>query len=263
MKHVLALAGAVLLVGGCSGRGQDANGPANVAAALPPAAPVAPTPVTLTAADGVRVFGDDYAAAKPRALILLFHQAGSSAAEYATIAPRLVAMGYSALAIDQRSGGDLFGSNRTVAALGGSTDEMAAMADLRAALDWAGTKRLPVIVWGSSYSAALAFLLAAGSPGRVAALLAFSPDEYLPDHDAVHRAAARLAIPVFIDASNAKEAAAARSIDAALVHAPLHVVFAAAHGVHGSSTLNPARDPAGAAENWRAVVRFLRALRRG
>lgn len=50
-------------------------------------------------------------------MILLFHQAGSSKAEYATISPRLVAAGYSALAIDQRSGGELFGSNETAAAL--------------------------------------------------------------------------------------------------------------------------------------------------
>ncbi|MBX9795833.1 MAG: alpha/beta hydrolase, partial [Sphingomonas sp.] len=55
-------------------------------------------------------------------MLLLFHQAGSSKDEYAAIAPQLAADGYSALAIDARAGGDLFGPNQTVAALGGSAD---------------------------------------------------------------------------------------------------------------------------------------------
>jgi hypothetical protein len=29
-------------------------------------------------------------------------------------------------------------------------------------------------------------------------------------------------------------------------------------GVHGSSTLNPAKDPQGAEDNWSAVTNFLR-----
>jgi len=66
-------------------------------------------PVTLQARDGVSVSALLYEATQPKAVILLFHQAGSSKAEYATIAPRLVASGYTALAIDQRSGGSLFG----------------------------------------------------------------------------------------------------------------------------------------------------------
>jgi hypothetical protein len=52
-------------------------------------------PVTFNAKDGVKLFGNYYAAPNPKAIILLFHQAGSNKAEYATIAPRLVAAGYS------------------------------------------------------------------------------------------------------------------------------------------------------------------------
>lgn len=77
-----------------------------------------PTAVFLKAADGVLVHGLEYRAIRPRALILLFHQAGSSKAEYATIAPRLAAAGYTSLAIDQRSGGSLLGPNATVAGVG-------------------------------------------------------------------------------------------------------------------------------------------------
>ena len=42
---------------------------------------LASQPVTLTASDGVKVFGDYYPAPNPKALIVLFHQAGSSAGE--------------------------------------------------------------------------------------------------------------------------------------------------------------------------------------
>ena len=72
-------------------------------------------PITLKATDGVAVFGEVWAAPdhphgeKPP-VIIAFHQAGSNHAEYAPIAPRLVAAGFTVLAIDQRAGGDLFGA---------------------------------------------------------------------------------------------------------------------------------------------------------
>ncbi|MFX8211177.1 hypothetical protein ABTK89_19200, partial [Acinetobacter baumannii] len=57
-------------------------------ASVPGSATVATTQdVTLTAADGTSIFGTYYRAAKPKALILLFHQAGSSRHEYDPIAP--------------------------------------------------------------------------------------------------------------------------------------------------------------------------------
>src|SRR6516225_11709737 len=93
--------------------------------------------VELQAKDGVLISGLIYQAARPKAIILLFHQAGSSKAEYATIAPRLVAAGYTALAIDQRSGGSLFGPNETASRLGRSATYEDAKPDLMAALDWA------------------------------------------------------------------------------------------------------------------------------
>ncbi len=96
----------------------------------------------LPAAGGVDVHADFYAAGingkRTRSLILLFHQAGSNAAEYQTIAPRLAELGFDCLALDQRSGGYRWGrNNRTVAALGRSADFPSAYSDLVAALEWA------------------------------------------------------------------------------------------------------------------------------
>ncbi|WP_247438195.1 lysophospholipase [Bradyrhizobium sp. 139] len=94
-----------------------------------------PQPLTLQAADHVSISALNYEAQSPKAVVLLFHQAGSSKAEYATIALRLAASGYSSLAIDQRSGGTLFGPNETAGRLSKSASYAAAKADLVAALD--------------------------------------------------------------------------------------------------------------------------------
>lgn len=118
--------------------------------------------MTLTAADGKTVFGRLYRAEHPKATILLFHQAGSGKDEYRTIAPRLVAAGYSALAIDQRAGGALFGPNETSAQYPRPAGYLEAVPDLQAAIDWATQQHVPVILWGSSYSAALVFPLEIG-----------------------------------------------------------------------------------------------------
>ena len=77
-------------------------------------------------------------------------------------------MGFHALAIDQRSGGERWGyENETVNKLGESTKYLAALPDLEAALKWKadGGYGGKTLVWGSSYSAALVFLLAAEHDG--------------------------------------------------------------------------------------------------
>ncbi len=221
-----------------------------------PAAPY--QAVTFKAADGLVVHGARYRTLHPKALILLFHQAGSSKAEYATIGPKLELAGYDALAIDQRSGGSMFGPNETAAALGRDASYLDAKQDLEAALRWGETQKLPLILWGSSYSAALVFLVAADHPQALKGVLAFSPGEYLDHKDMVKQAAARVRVPVYVtSAKDPSEIAAARSILAA-ARASVKVQYVPeAGGVHGSSTLIETRDPAGAEANWRAALAFL------
>ncbi|MGB6768959.1 MAG: hypothetical protein WBE50_12885, partial [Methyloceanibacter sp.] len=87
--------------------------------------------ISFTASDRVQVFADYYSAgSKAKPLILLFHQAGSNRGEYATIGPMLATLGFNALAIDQRSGGNAWGrTNETVKRLGKSTDYAEALHD--------------------------------------------------------------------------------------------------------------------------------------
>jgi dienelactone hydrolase len=234
----------------------------NIAA---PAQPAAPTRIWLRASDGVAVRGAIYRAEKPRATILLFHQAGSGKDEYATIAPRLAAAGYSALAIDQRSGGSLYGKNETVALTAQpgtdaaeSADYLGAKPDLQAAIDWARRQNLPIILWGSSYSSSLVFPVAVENAGKVRAVLAFSPGEYFDDKMLVEHAAAHLTVPAFItSASTPDEIAAARAI-AAAVPGGRAEQYVPRTGIHGSSTLIAAKDPGGAEANWQAVLAFLK-----
>ena len=225
--------------------------------ALSVPAVAAPAPVLLKAADGVAVHGAYYRAEQPKALILLFHQAGSSKDEYASIAPHLVEAGYSAMAIDQRSGGSMFGPNQTAAGLSRRADYLEARQDLEAAVHWGEAQKLPVILWGSSYSAALVFLVAADHP-ELKAVLAFSPGEYLDHKDMVKQAAAKVRMPVYVtSASDPEEIAPAKAILAASP-AAVKVQVVPRVGVHASSTLIPVRNPKGAAANWPPVLAFLR-----
>jgi dienelactone hydrolase len=233
---------------------------------VPPLGTPSPS-IELIASDGVHVFARSYDAPSPKApVILLFHQAGSSKSEYATIAPRLVDLGFNVLATDQRSGGDLYQpQNETVLRIGHNAPNYdSALPDLEAALDWARRAHpaSPVYAWGSSYSAALVFILAAKHPRDIAAVLAFSPGEYLADRSAVHRAAGRVHVPVFIDsAADPKEIASAKSIFDALPRSSRSKLYAPKAGIHGSSTLRPDRNPGGSEQNWMQVTRFLRSLR--
>ncbi len=89
-------------------------------------------------------------------------------------------------------------------------------------------------------------------------MLAFSPGEYFDDKTLVHRAAAKVTVPVFVtSAQKPGEIEAARSILAAVPGASKQQFVPDEGGVHGSSTLIAARNPGGAEAAWTAVLGFL------
>lgn len=274
MRASLVILG--LLSVGCTPKPSDESAPparrdgeSQPVSEVPPATMSAPPgegyeveAVTLTAADGAKVFGDFYGVVqdKPRPLILLFHQAGSNAGEYAPIAPRLQSLGYNALAIDQRSGGKRWErNNRTVDALGESTSYLEALPDLEAALAWAEKEGYPrVLVWGSSYSAALVFALASEHAGKIHAVLSFSPGEYIAGQDGVvAKWASAVSVPVYVTSATGGEVEVARKILAASPSS-IKRQYEPKAGVHGSSTLRREMNADGAADNWTAVEAFLR-----
>lgn len=260
IRALLALAFASLSLASC-GKADDPpvdlladNSDAELAAAA--------ETVIIGTKDGHKIFADHVPVAHARATIVLFHQAGSSAYEYREIAHRLNQWGYSTLAVDQRSGGPLFGPNRTVSKYGKSDEDyLAALPDMVAALNWARLQGAPVILLGSSYSASLALRVAADNPKLVAAVMAFSPGEYFPDKHYAHEAAKRIKIPVFITQATTPDEQAASEMIFQAVPDPRKTLFIPrGHGVHGASTLRDDRNAQGSAENWQAVRDFLTGL---
>ncbi len=214
--------------------------------------------VEFSAADGTVIFGELYRAAEKKApVLLLFHQARSNRGEYRTIAPKLVEHGYSALAIDQRSGGEMWHlSNKTVAMRGASTPYLDALPDLEAALRWTheqlSAKR--TIVCGSSYSAALLFLLTARHRDEIDGLIAFSPGEYLEKEGLVAREAAKLKLPILVLTPPGERSRAVTIFNA--IKDPRKRLVTPKYAVHGASMLIRERSPK-ADLIWKDLLEFL------
>ena len=140
--------------------------------------------ITTKTADGVTIYGETYFGDLPGSatLVLLFHQGGSNGrGEYGgVIAPWLNENGFRVIAWDQRSGGKTYGSkNRTVDNLPRRTPNgfCEAYPDLEAALELAmkNYSADKVIVWGSSYSGALVYQLAAKYQNEISGVVGLSP----------------------------------------------------------------------------------------
>ena len=279
--RLLVCLAAILALSGCED--PSLNPPA--ARVKIPTRPVAPerkirtAAVTLSASDGVHVFGDFYGSdAKAPTIILLFHQAGSNAGEYAEIGPRLAREGYDALAIDQRSGGDIWGrTNRTAAHLhpqppphlqtkmrrGLNGDYLSAYKDLEGALSWARAKKYENIgAWGSSYSASLVLKLAAEHT-EIKAVLAFSPGEYFANKTLAHDWNMKEDVPTLMAFTPDEVTSGGLSLYQASSHSALRnggdMILSFEPGVHGSSTLREDKNPVGAKRYWAGVLAFLKA----
>lgn len=161
--------------------------------------------ITFPSKDGLIITADLYLVQEPKTFILLCHQAGFSRGEYIETAKRLNKMGYSCMAIDQRSGKEVNGViNQTAKRAlknGLKTDYLSAKIDVESAIDYVYklNNQQQVILVGSSYSASLSLILATDSK-MIKAVSAFSPGEYLEGID-VANSIKNLKIPVFVTSS--------------------------------------------------------------
>lgn len=188
----------------------------------------------------------------------MFHQADSSAGEYADIAPSIVSTGFDCLAVDQRAGGDMFGrKNETATRDSGQKDYFHAYNDMLGAAAWAKKMRYPeILAWGSSYSASLCLRLGAEDP-EVKGLILFSPGEYFDNKSQVGQWAGQVKVPVFF-ACTPEELKDGRQ--AIFDRIPAHgsdVLLSLPASVHGSSTVIVSRAPAVAAQYLKAVKEFI------
>lgn len=217
--------------------------------------------ITLKASDGLEVTADVYEAhARETApWIVLAHQAGASRGEYAEIAPRLNRLGFNAIALDQRSGRAFAGienetAKRAAKARKG-TAYLDAIPDLQAGIAWARSKtRGKVLLAGSSYSAALALVLAGKTPDLLEAVIAFSPGEYLKGQS-VAGPAANIKVPTLI-ITPPGEADRIAPLVKAIAPDLVTSFVPKTGGRHGASSLIAARS-ANPEDHWQVVERFL------
>ena len=220
-----------------------------------------PQEITFTTKDGVLIYGDYYHTGSEYPIILLFHQGGSNGrAEYTPIIPSLLERNYNILTIDQRQGGQIYGSyNRTVADLKTSYTYCEAYQDLQSSLEDVQTLQTgPIIVWGSSYSASLAIQLAKKNTESVSAVLAFSPasggpmQECKPDPFLEN-----LEVPLLVLRPESELEIESAKAQFELVKKLGHRTYAAQNGTHGSSMLVAERVEGEVGKNWAAVFSFI------
>lgn len=217
--------------------------------------------VSLQAEDGVKVHGVRYRPEqKGKVVCLMFHRAGSNAAEYKDIAPKLVAKGIECLAIDQRVGGDLWGRENKTAKESGKTDWKYehAYLDMMAAYNWAKNRQFTkIVIWGSSYSASLALKLA--SENQVTAVVAFSPGEYFADKTQVARWNSLVKTACLFAFTKKEAMDGGYSLYQAapkVIERKNDVLIARDEGVHGSETLLQEKSPRGFGYYWNALWSF-------
>jgi alpha-beta hydrolase superfamily lysophospholipase len=203
------------------------------------------------------ITADYYFIGYRKPLIILCHQAGWSRGEYNEIAPKLNAIGYNCLAIDQRSGGEVNGVLNETARQAKNKklprEYLNAEQDIVAAVKWAQNKHPVLILWGSSYSASLV-LKVAQKQKSIAKVLSFSPGEYFGKALTLKETINELQIPVFITCSK-KEISRTQEIVDAIPSNTKTFFKPKTEGNHGSRALYEKFEDSG--DYWFAVEEFL------
>ena len=219
-----------------------------------------PTIVAIPSADGITISADAYLLRdeKPHPTILLCHQAGYSRGEYREIAPKLNALGYNCIAIDQRSGKTCNGIDNQTAAQAHTkkigTEYIDAIPDIISAATYLHDKyQQKIILWGSSYSAGLALWYAGQRPAIVQAVIAFSPGEHYGEKMVLKDAIQSLSVPAFVTSARS-EAPELTTLIAGVKSIQQYIPKG--EGKHGSSALyDKQKDHE---EYWTALETFLK-----
>jgi len=219
--------------------------------------------ITFNSKDSLTVTADLYQAGTNSPYMVLFHQANYSRGEYKESAPKLNKLGYNCLAVDLRSGNEVNYIKNNTALLAREknmpVESLSAIADMKAAIDYAYQKsNKPVVVFGSSYSASLCLVLAKNNP-KIKAVIAFSPGEYFDTKLNVRDSIAGLNIPVFVAVSEI-EVSYMKELFSKVDHRNV-TIFKPKNdaGVQGSKALwenNPSHN-----DYWLAIMQFIEEIK--
>jgi len=222
--------------------------------------------ITFLSEDSLIISADVYIKHKLTSpLIVLFHQAGWSRGEYIEIAPKLNDLGFNCIAVDQRSGEKVNGViNKThirAATTNKPTAYLDAYVDMVSTLNYAkeNYSKGKLLVWGSSYSAALVIKLASEQNDKIDGVLAFSPGEYfarfgksetfISDH------AKNIITPIFITSAKT-EKQNWDNIYKSVPSANKHYFLPSSNGNHGSRALWSKFEDS--KDYWNSVTPFLK-----
>ncbi len=220
--------------------------------------------VNFKASDGVNVTADLYMAHEAKApFIILYHQAGYSRGEYRSIAPMLNNMGFNCLAVDQRSGdqvNNVINETHKVALTEQlPTEYLDAIPDMEAAYLYVKYSIKPekIILWGSSYSAAILFYMASVHHKNLDAILCFAPGNYFKiNNKELKTFAAKITCPVFVTSAKSEYKNWKDIYEA--VKSEKSSFLPETEGKHGSKALwnnNPSHQA-----YWAAVSKFLKSI---
>jgi|JI10StandDraft_1071094.scaffolds.fasta_scaffold512535_1 dienelactone hydrolase len=215
----------------------------------------------MPSADGLTMRAVVYTIDSTKPVIVLCHQARMNNYEYAEIAPKLCAMGYNCVALDQRSGGAMETheniTNKNALAKNLATGYTSSLPDIMAGVNYAATTfGQQVILWGSSYSASLVLKVAMDNP-NVKSVITFSPILKFDDGStAADYFKSYNGKPIFMT-STEKEAAPLTKAMSHLGDDVLTQYYPDMKGTHGSKALWSS-DPS-SADYWEAVTKWLAA----
>lgn len=217
--------------------------------------------VNFPSKDGLKITADLYEIKDPKGLIVLCHRSHCNRAEYRETAPKFNELGYSCLAIDQRSGMKIFReTNETkerAKEKGLPTGYLDAKPDVETAVDYAYeiNNKKPIIILGSSYSASLSLLIATENE-KIKAVIVFSPGEYLKGVDLANTIK-NISIPIFAT-SPKKEIKQVSDVLKFLNNKYVTQFKPRVEGFHGSKTLWA--EVSGNEYYWAAVKKFLSSI---
>jgi len=214
--------------------------------------------ITFPSQDGLTITADIYKVDNNPITILLCHQAGFSRGEYKNTALELNKLGYSVMAIDQRSGEI---SNNVVNETAKRAKDknlpseyIDARPDIASAIDYVYNTNgnTAILLVGSSYSATLSLLIGDENK-KVKAIAAFSPGEYFKDID-VKESIKNLKKPTFVTAS-LSETEALKLLVSKMDNNNLTHYKPTETGIHGSRALW--KSTKGTKGYWTAFKAFL------
>ncbi|MEO8234599.1 MAG: acyl-CoA thioester hydrolase/BAAT C-terminal domain-containing protein [Flavobacterium sp.] len=218
--------------------------------------------INFSSLDGIKITADLYKINDTSNYIVLCHLAEHSRGEYKETAVKLNKLGFNCLAIDTRTGNEVFGiKNQThIEAINKKkgTEYLDSEQDIIAAINFTDSinNNKGVILLGSSFSASLALKIAT-THKKVKAVLAFSPGEYFGDKLNLKNTIKKLNKPVFVTSSK-EESSNLKLLIENIKSKNKTQFIPIGKGAHGSIALWPFIE--NNEEYWTATIKFLKSV---